>query len=245
MSGETTTFPLLGPLLGGPVPDGTSFVVLFDADSQWPTLAAAWIASLAEGRPETMLISTSRPLSRVRGEMRTMGAPIEEWEAKERLVLSDGFTHKTGQRSTERVHFASFDPGDVSIAAEEAASAWSAGLAYIFENMSDVVAATDERTFLKFYQRWTSRLVALGRVTIEGFVRGVHSESFVNSVVAGAHSVVELRVEEIDGELKDVLRVRTFRGRRVDTRRHLVRFDEALRPTLSPATTRASARSHE
>lgn len=156
MSGETTTFPLLGPLLGGHVPDGTSFVVLFDAD----------------------------------------------WEAKERLVL------------------------------------------YIFENMSDVVAASDERTFLKFYQRWTSRLVALGRVTIEDFVRGVHSESFVNSVVAGAHSIVELRVEEIDGELVDVLRVRAFRGRRVDSRRHVVRFDEALRPTLSLAPTAASARSH-
>jgi KaiC/GvpD/RAD55 family RecA-like ATPase len=234
MPEDASVFPLVGPLLRGPVPDGTSFVILFDPDSQWSTLAAAWIVAVARTRPETLFVSTSRPLPRVREEMGRMGAPIAEWEAKERLVLSDGFTHKTGHRSSERVHFASFNPGDVSIASEEAASLWDPGLTYVFENMSEVVAATDEQTFLKFYQRWTARLVSLGRVTIEGFVRGVHSESFVNSLVAGAHCVIELRVEEIGNELVDTLRVRTFRGRRADTRRHVVRFDDTLRPSLTP-----------
>lgn len=235
MPDDALALPLLHALLRGEVRPGESFAVFYDGDADWSRLASALLAGLARAGRDTLLVVTSRPVEEVRTEIGASGAPLDAWEKEERVVLSDGFTHKTGRPSTERVHFRSFNPADLSIAAEEAASAWPRGSARIFENLSDVVCASDERTFLRFHQVWHARMVAAGRIPFDAFVRGVHTDALYASVAAAATCTMELRKAEVDGRLEDVLRIRGFKGRRPDTRPHVVAVSPTLDVRLTPA----------
>jgi len=58
------------------------------------------------------------------------------------------------------------------------------------------------------------------RIHLEGFVRGLHSESFYKRIEAACDGVVDVRVLEQDGVLKNVLRLRTLKGQPHDTRWH-------------------------
>ncbi len=150
------------------------------------------------------------------------------YESEERLVLSDAFTLKTGRPSPERYSLPSLNAADLSIVSSKALDQWAAGSVRAFENVSEIAEASEEKSFLKFYRTWVSRLVTNGRIVIDGFVRGVHSEALYNSVMSSADAVFELRTEEIDGKLESVLRARSYKGGSIDTSRHVVRVDDNL-----------------
>jgi KaiC/GvpD/RAD55 family RecA-like ATPase len=190
------------------------------------------VAGMLQRGTEVLYISTSKPLPDVRGNFRKLGLDTSSFEADERLVLSDAFTFKTGHQSTEKYNFPSLNIADISLISSKSLDQWATGTVRLFENVSEVVEASDEKSFLKFYRTWISRFVTKGRIVIDGFVRGIHTDSLYTSVMESADGVFELRTEEIEGEILNTLRVRAFKGAPVDTSKHIVQLSENLSVSL-------------
>ena len=224
--------PVIGQLLNRPVKAGQVLVFVFDADSQWSTLILNMVAGMLRKGTEVLYISTSKQLSDVRDNFRRYGLDTSPFEIDERLVLSDAYTFKTGRQSTEKYHFPSLNIADISLISSKSLDLWSPGTVRLFENVSEVVEASDEKSFLKFYRTWISRFVTRGRIVIDGFVRGVHSDALYTSVMTSADGLFELRTEEIDGEMQNTLRVRAFKGGPVDTSKHILQVAEDLSVSL-------------
>jgi KaiC/GvpD/RAD55 family RecA-like ATPase len=220
--------PIVGQLLHRPVKAGHVLVFMFDADSQWLVFILNLVAGMLRNGTELLYISTSKPLSDVRGKFRKLGFDASPYEADERLVLSDAFTFKTGRQSTEKYSFPSLNIADISLISNKSLDQWAPGTVRLFENVSEVVESSDEKSFLKFYRTWISRFVARGRIVIDGFVRGIHSDALYTSVMASADGVFELRTEEIEGKMENTLRVRAFKGAAVDTSKYILHVAEDL-----------------
>jgi KaiC/GvpD/RAD55 family RecA-like ATPase len=192
------------------------------------------VAGMLRRGSEVLYISTSKPLPDVRDNFRKLGLDTSPFEADERLVLSDAFTFKTGHQSTEKYNFPSLNIADISLISSKSLDQWAPGTVRLFENVSEVVEVSDEKSFLKFYRTWISRFVSKGRIVIDGFVRGVHSDALYTSVMTSADGVFELRTEEIDSRLENTLRVRAFKGVPVDTSKHMLHVAEDLSVSLEP-----------
>jgi KaiC/GvpD/RAD55 family RecA-like ATPase len=192
------------------------------------------VAGMLQNGTEVLYISTSRPLPEIRGNFHKLGFDTSPFESDERLVLSDAFTFKTGRESAEKYHFPSLNIADISLISSKSLDQWAPGTVRVFENVSEVVEATDEKSFLKFYRTWISRFVSKQRIVIDGFVRGVHSEALYTSVMTSADGVFELRTEEVEGEMENTFRVRAFKGAPVDTSKHILRVAEDLSVRLEP-----------
>lgn len=230
--------PVIGKLLRYPVRAGKVLLFLFDPDSQWPMLVLNMVAELLRKGTDVLYIVTSRRVSDVRYDLRKRGLDTDQYENDERLVLSDAFTLKTGRPSTEKYSFQSLNVADLSITSSKALDQWAPGSVRLFENVSEVAEASEEKSFLKFYRTWISRLVTNGRIVIDGFVRGIHSESLYNSVMTTADAIFELRTEDMDGKLESVLRARSFKGGPIDTSKHILRVDQDLHVSLEGVTKR-------
>lgn len=224
--------PVIGQLLKRPLKAGKLLVFVYDPDSQWPMLLLNMVAELVLKGTDVLYIITSRTVQDVRDDFLKRGLNTDQYEIEERLILSDAFTLKTGRPSPEKYSLPSLNVADLSILSNKALDQWSAGSVRAFENVSEIAEASEDRSFLKFYRTWVSRLVTNGRIVIDGFVRGVHSEALYNSVTSFADGVFELKTEEIDGKLESVMRARSFRGGPIDTSKHVVRIDDNLVATL-------------
>lgn len=224
--------PVIGQLLNRPVKAGQVLVFVFDADSQWLMLILNMVAGMLRKGTEVLYISTSKQLSDIRDSFRRYGLDTSAFETGERLVLSDAFTFKTGRESSEKYHFPSLNIADISLISSKSLDQWAPGTVRLFENVSEVVEASDEKSFLKFYRSWISRFVTRGRIVIDGFVRGVHSDALYTSVMTSADGVFELRTEEIEGQMENTFRARAFKGAPVDTSKHILRVAEDLSVSL-------------
>ena len=224
--------PVIGQLLHRPVKAGQVLMFIFDADSQWLMLILNLVAGMLRSGTEVLYISTTRQLSDIRENFRRLGLDVSPFETDERLVLSDAFTFKTGRESTEKYHFPSLNIADISLISNKSLDQWAPGSVRLFDNVSEVVEASDEKSFLKFYRTWISRFVTKRRIVIDGFVRGVHSDALYTSVMTSADGVFELRTEEIEGQMENTLRARAFKGAPVDTSKHILRVAEDLSVSL-------------
>lgn len=223
---------MIGQLLRRPINAGKILLFLFDPDSLWPMLVLNIVAGLLRNGTEVLYVVTSRRVSDVREDLKKQGLDTAPYESNESLVLSDAFTLKTGRPSSEKFSLPSLNVAELSIISSKSLEQWQPGSVRLFENVSEIVEASEEKSFLKFYRTWTSRLVTSGRVVIDGFVRGIHSESLYNSVMTSADAVFEIKMEELDGKLESVLRARSFKGGPVDTSKHVLRVDESLTVSL-------------
>ncbi len=231
-SSAQVEMPVIVQLINRPVKAGKVLLFLFDPDSQWPMLVLNMVAELVRKGTEVLYVVTSRRVSDIRDDLRRRGVDTAKYENDERLVLSDAFTLKTGKPSPEKYSLQSLNVADLSILSSKALDQWAPGSVRLFENVSEIAEASEEKSFLKFYRTWISRLVNSGRIVVDGFVRGIHSESLYNSVMTSADAIFELRTEEIEGRMESVLRARSFKGGPVDTSKHILRVDENLLVTL-------------
>ncbi len=230
--------PVIGQLLGRPLKAGKVLLFLFDPDSQWSVLSINMVAQFLTKGIDVLYVVTSRKPSDVRDDFKKCGLDTTAYEIDDRLVLSDAFTLRTGRPSAEKYHFESLNVADLSILSSKSLDQWSPGSVRFFENVSEVAEASEEKSFLKFYRTWISRLVTTGRIVIDGFVRGIHSDSLYNSVMATADGIFELRTEEIDGRLESVLRARSFKGGSVDTSKYVLRINGNLAVSLESVARR-------
>ncbi len=104
----------------------------------------------------------------------------------------------------------------------------------IADNIATLGRFNDEKIWTEFFLTRGFPSVSLrGRTTtLHGILRGIHSNWVYEQLEAAADGVIDLKVEEVDEEVSNLIRVRNMRDVEFDSRWHRLRIDENLNITL-------------
>jgi len=258
-SSEGVNIPLLAPLIPGGIKPGTMFVVEYDPDSQWFAVAATIAARFYEEKRHVGYLAMARSPEDVRDNLSALGVKVSDAEEAGLLAVEDWYSASlTGGRvepanrdnrlfeSIEgRLRVLSLKVADLSVEWLKASKStphpvydivdhWPVGSLVIVESFSSILRFNEEKPFVE----WIETRVNPGErkrksITIQAFVRGIHSDQLYKLMENASDGVIDLRVQEDSEGAKNALRVRSLKGRPHDSRWHEIVIKSSGEAALS------------
>ena len=242
MSSERVSIPVLNKLVPSGVRPGTVLVVEYDPDSQWFAFATTIVALFLHQDGRVSYDAMSRPTEDVKRGLLALGVDVSQVQKSGQLWLNDWYSatlaggqlgspdHRSGifQQIDGGVRALSLKIADLSLHWLKSLKSMSQETAnrtihtiIVAESNSEVLRFNEESAYLE----WTiSRVNPTSRkrrfVTLEGFVRGIHSEPFYRRLENAADGIIDLKVMEQENAAKNFLRVRSLKGQPHDSRWH-------------------------
>src|SRR5437867_3768076 len=158
-----------------------------------------------------LYVVTNNPIALVKEQLRDMGvAPVARTEP---VIFVDMYSWLLGERSPERFQIDNAsDVAALSVVLTTAAET-SGDKSFInFDTLSTLLAYNTEDLTVRFMKSHLARMKKHGNVGVYPIETGIHSNSFYNEVKADFDGVLELKLEEMDGELRRFIRVYRYRG---------------------------------
>jgi KaiC/GvpD/RAD55 family RecA-like ATPase len=211
--------PLIDDLTDGQLPPGSNVMVEFDAASQWYnsclTIAAGWVKT---GGSIGYNGFTKAPED-VRLQLTRLGLGVGELEGNDRLRVYDWYTPTLGKKSKEKYGIDSLKVADQSILfrlteddLKDADSEWPESLR-IVDNFSALARFNDERSWVEFM---LTRVYPIGPVRkstlVFGIMKGVLSEWAVRQLEGSADGIIDFKLEETGGKIRDLMQIRIMRN---------------------------------
>jgi KaiC/GvpD/RAD55 family RecA-like ATPase len=238
-SDERFAIPLLKQLIPDGVKPATIFVVEFDPESQWYPVATTIAARYLQEGSRTLYASMTRPPQDVKRAMLGLGVDVAEMEGRGVFRVDDWYSATLAQdvsapaplewANEGGARIRSLKVSDLSVeflrwtkqGSPDPVDSWPQGSLAIVDSFSPMMRFNEERVFLEFLE---TRLYPFERMTkrieLQGYVRGVHGDSFYRRIESACDGVIEIRVLERDDEIKNFLRIRSLKGQRHDARWH-------------------------
>jgi KaiC/GvpD/RAD55 family RecA-like ATPase len=254
----SVTVPLLAPLIPGGIRPGTMLLVEFDPESQWFSVATTIAARFYETKHHVGYLAMGRPPEEVKRSLTGLGVNVSDGEKTGLLAIEDWYSaslsggrveHAGKDRlfeSTESgLRVLSLKVADLSVEwLKSSRSAphpvydivdfWPAGSLIIVESFSSILRFNEEKAFVEWIE---SRVNPAERkrqsITIQGFVRGIHSDQLYKLMENASDGVIDIRVQERGEETKNVLRVRSLKGQPHDTKWHEIVIESNGEVTLA------------
>lgn len=229
--------PLIEDLTRGPISPGSYIYVEFDPSSLWYnatyTIAAGWLKS--GGRVSYNVIT--RPPDEVRTRLRQLGVDVGALETDGKFRLWDWYSATLGQKSKEKLARESLKVADLSISfakdAIEPASAIPPHSLVIMDNVSVLGTFNDEKSWIDFTLSRAIPNLRLRQITgIGGITVGLHSTAAYKRLEGAVDGVLDFKVDEVDGELKTMMRIRVIRDLAHDSRWHQLNISDNLEVTI-------------
>jgi len=227
--------PLIEDLTNAPIPSGTNILVEFDPASQWfnasLTIAAGWVKTGGS----VNYVTLSQSPEDIRSHLSLFGLPVEELEGNDRLWIYDLYSASTGRKSKEKYFPESLKVADMSlsVARDSIAELPSPDFMVINDNGSILDRFNDERNWVEFY---LTRPITMGKsrhlTQLMGFMSGVHSSWAYKQLEVAVDGIVDLKIEEQAGEIKNLMRIRSMRGVGYDSRWYSLRIGDNFEVTL-------------
>ena len=232
---------LIEDLLTEPLPAGSNLLVEYDAASQWyrasVNIAREW---LRDGGEVGYNVAAQLPDS-LRSQLRKLGLKVEELETDGKLEVWDWYSATLGQKSKEK--FVGADTGlkaadlsiDISRGELKPAMAGETYPEYlrIWDNCSVMARFNDDKAWVEFL---VTRVFPSGfhskSTIIVGVIRGIHSEWVYRQLEDAADGVIDFKIEDIDDETRDLLRIRSMRNVSFDRKWHQLKVGENFEITL-------------
>jgi len=240
--------PLLAELVPAGVKPGTMFLVEFDPESQWLSIAATIAARLYQQDQFVCYLSMARTPEDVKESLSELGVDFCSAEKSGRLVVEDWYsaTLAGGRLASANNHGSLFEPvtgglrirslkiADLSVEwlktsksgpnkIHDIVDYWPTGSMVVAESFSSILRFNEEKAFVEWME---SRVIPEERkgkrITLQGFVRGIHTEWLYKRMESASDGVIELRVMERDDEAKNFIRIRSLKGQPHDSRWHEV-----------------------
>ena len=231
--------PLIEDLTTGTIPAGSNIVVEYEPSSQWYaasiTIAAGW---LKQGGSLTYSAWAQSPAN-IRTTLKRLGidaAPLEAEPASpnERLRIFDNYTPSLGLKSTEKL-IGSLKVADLSImfSREQFKLEPNPLRLRVTDDISTQARFNDEKSWVEFTLTRGFPLASLVKSTsVHGLMKGVHSDWVYSRFEAANDGIVDVKVEEYEGEVRNRLRIRTMRNVGFDSRWHTLKVNENIEVTL-------------
>ena len=242
---ESTEIQLLANLVPDGVKPGTMLLVEFDPDSEWLSVATTITSQFFRKNRHVGYLAMVRPVEDVERWLTALGvdfAPavqsghfvIEDWYS---ATLSGGQLGSIDQKSpifertSSGLRARSLKVNDLSVEWLKSSKAgpqiydiidnWPAGSLVIAESFSGMLRFNEEKPFVE----WIEARVNPGErkrrgITIQGLVRGLHSDWLYKRMESASDGIIDIRVMERGEESKNLLRFRTLRGQPHDSRWH-------------------------
>jgi KaiC/GvpD/RAD55 family RecA-like ATPase len=242
------SIPILTELIPDGVKPGTIFLVEFDPESQWLAVAATITAGYLRAGGRVSYVAQLRSPETVRENVLALGVDISAATSEGRFTVDDYYSATlTGGRLDgggpsliDRIEGGnrarSLKVSDLSVQmlkdmkqGPESGGVWEnwpPGALNITESLSQMLRFNEEKPYLEWViSRNNPSHRRAKRITFEGFVRDIHTESFYKRLESDVDGVIDLRVMERGEEVKNLLRVRSLKGQRHDTRWHEVQIE--------------------
>ena len=227
--------PLIEDLTTGTIPAGSNILLEFDPASQWYnaslTIAAGWLNT---GGKLTYLLSSRAP-DDVRSQLTRLGIDVQRLEGNDTLQIWDAYSVTLGFQSREKYRMEYLNVGDLRISVPRGFMRQppSPDLMYITENSSVLARFNDEKSWIEYQLTRVFPSVSMTKAkNIRGISVGVHSDSVYKQLEGAVDGVVDLKVEEVEGELHNFIRVRKMLNAKFDARWHRLKVNDNFEITL-------------
>ncbi len=115
----------------------------------------------------------------------------------------------------------------------DAFETWPPGALTVAGSSSQLLRFNEEKPYLEgAISRVNPNCRRAKRILLNGFVRGIHTESFYKRLESDIDGVIDVRVKERDEEAKNLLRIRSLKGQPHDARWHEIQIKQNGEATL-------------
>ena len=205
------SFDLLKRLVLSPLTTGLNIAVMGPPGVGKTTLCQCLLREATGAGMRALYVITNNPVSLVREQLRALG--ISPQGRTDQVFFVDGYSWLLGERSDERFQIDNAsDMAALSVVLSGAAETVGEKVFIVFDSPSTLLAYNSEELAVRFLKSHLARMKRLGNIGVYAFETGIHSGSFYNEVRSDFDSVLELKLEEVDGELRRFVRVYSYRG---------------------------------
>ncbi len=154
---------------------------------------------------------TNNPVSLIREQLRSQAVPQQG--RLDQIVFVDMYSWLLGERSQERFQIDNAsDVAALSVVLSSAAETVGDRAFVVFDSLSTLLAYNSEELAVRFMKSHLARMKKHGNLGVYAIEMGIHSNPFYNEVRSTFDGVIEMKLEEIDGELRRFVRVYRYRG---------------------------------
>ncbi len=254
--------PLLTQLIPGGIKPATIFGVEFDPESQWFAVAATIAAKTLLENRSVGYLAMARSRNNVLDALSALEINVSATLKEGRLEVQDWYsaTLTGGRVRTEGGHEGLFEQIDGgvrvrSLKVSDLSLEWlkwtklspevyerdtvgqthMAGWSLLLvESCSSQMRFNDEKAYVEWMEsRVNPNERRANRITLQGFVRGVHPEWVYRRMEADWDGVIDIRVMEKEEKAQNFLRIRSLRGQPHDSAWHQIEIKPNGEATLA------------
>jgi KaiC/GvpD/RAD55 family RecA-like ATPase len=227
--------PLIEDLTSGPIPAGSILLVEYDPASQWYnasfTITAGWLKTGGKADYNTM----TRPPEDIRAQLRRVGLEPESLEREGKLIITDWYSATLGQKSKEKYSHESLKISDLSIHFAQTLMRGEPepGMLSMLDDESTFARFNDEKAWLELeLTRMIPGLRLRKNIGLVPIMEGVLSEWVRKRFEGASDGVIDFKVEESGGEVRNLMRIRLMRNVHFDSKWHALKIGENFEVTL-------------
>ena len=221
--------PLIEDLTKGPVPIGSSILVEFPGASQWYNASLSIVAGWLRSDGKVSFNVFAQPPDDIRRKLSRLDLDVTGLEGADRLRIFDWYTTSLGQRSKEKHKIDSLKVQDLSIrfSSEIMREPPQPDWMRMADNVSMLARFNDERSWVEFMLTRILPGHRLRRSTaVVGCAKGIHSSWVYEQLEAAVDGIVDFKLEELGGEVVNLMRVRSMREIGFESRWHPLKMGE-------------------
>ena len=211
ITAKELSFDILKGLILTPVTSGLNLAVLGPPGVGKSTLCQTLVKEAVREGLKCLYVITNNPVALIKDQLRSLGVtPVPKAEP---VLYVDMYSWLLGERSNERFQIDNAsDVAALSVVLSSAAETTGDKSFVVFDSLSTMLAYNSEDLTVRFMKSHLARMKRHGNIGAYAIELGIHSNSFYNEVRASFDGVIELKLEEAEGELRRYVRVYSFRG---------------------------------
>jgi len=211
VASKELSFDILKNLILSPMATGFNLAIMGPPGVGKSTLCQELVREASKSGMKCLYVITNNPIAIVKDQMREIGvAPIAR---NEPVIYVDMYSWLLGERSTERFQIDNAsDVAALSVVLSSAAETSGDKSFVAFDTLSTLLSYNSEELTVRFMKSHLARMKRHGNIGAYAIETGIHSASFYNEVRATFDGVLEMKLEEMDGELRRFIRVYRYRG---------------------------------
>ena len=205
------SFDVLKGLVFSPVTTAINIAIMGPPGAGKTTLCQSLLKEAVEVGLKVLYVVTNNPVQLVRDQIRALG--ILSQANSDQVFFVDGYSWLLGERSEERFQIENAsDMAGLSVILSGAAESVGEETFIVFDSPSTLLAYNTEELTVRFLKSHLARMKRHWNIGTYAFETGIHSISFYNEVKADFDTIIELKLEEVDGELRRFVRIYAYRG---------------------------------
>ena len=231
---RSLTLPILKELVKGGIDYGNSLLVEFDSDSIWYETSLTLTAQALKDGIRTDYHTFQHAPSEIREALARLGLTVKPLEEQNTLRIIDSYTVQTGlglSETSEESHAShhylseSLNLSDWSIANVQRIKSGvpeeDKRRLHIDDNTGVLLQYNDEKAFIDNWRtRHRPHTGVQEVVVINALMKGVASDPFTKQFESLSDGILDFKIQEKEGQIEQLFRVRAMRGRSYDSRWH-------------------------